>query len=55
MGNLQLGAYNWKRAKRARHYKGYTNLSWCGIYIYVYIYIPCYVTFDLRDWSKTVD
>ena len=25
-----------KRAKRARHYQGCTNSSWCGIYIYIY-------------------
>ena len=24
-----------ERAKRARHYQGCTNLSWCGIYIYL--------------------
>ena len=23
-----------ERAKRARHYQGCTNSSWCGIYIY---------------------
>ena len=26
-----------ERAKRARHYQGCTNSSWCGIYIYIYI------------------
>ena len=25
-----------ERAKRARHYQGCTNSSWCGIYIYMY-------------------
>ena len=25
-----------ERAKRARHYQGCTNSSWCGIYIYVW-------------------
>ena len=24
-----------ERAKRARHYQGCTNSSWCGIYIYI--------------------
>ena len=24
-----------ERAKRARHYEGCTNSSWCGIYIYL--------------------
>ena len=28
-----------ERAKRARHYQGCTNWSWCGIYIYVWRYI----------------
>ena len=28
-----------ERAKRARHYQGCTNSSWCGIYIYIYIFI----------------
>ena len=28
-----------ERAKRARHYRGCTNSSVCGIYIYIYIYI----------------
>ena len=28
-----------ERAKRARHYQGCTNSSWCGTYIYTYI---CY-------------
>ena len=26
-----------ERAKRARHYQGCTNSSWCGIYIYIYL------------------
>ena len=26
-----------ERAKRARHYQGCTNLSWCGIYVWRYI------------------
>ena len=26
-----------ERAKRARHYQGCTNSSWCGICVYVYI------------------
>ena len=26
-----------ERAKRARHYQGCTNSSWCGTYIYIYI------------------
>ena len=26
-----------ERAKRARHYQGGTNLSWCGTYIYMYL------------------
>ena len=25
------------------------------IYIYIYIFIPPYVTFNARDWSKSVD
>ena len=28
-----------ERAKRARHYQGCTNSSWCGIYIYVWRYV----------------
>ena len=28
-----------ERAKRARHYQGCTNSSWCGTYIYIYINI----------------
>ena len=40
-----------ERAKQARHYQGCTNSSWCGIYIF----IPPYVTFNTRDWSKSVD
>ena len=39
-----------ERAKRARHYQGCPN-SWCGIYIF----IPRYVTFNVRDWSKSVE
>ena len=27
-----------ERAKRARHYQGCTNSSWCGIYIYIYVW-----------------
>ena len=27
-----------ERAKRARHYQWCTNSSWCGIYIYIYMY-----------------
>ena len=27
-----------ERAKRARHYQGSTNSSWCGIYIYMYVW-----------------
>ena len=26
-----------ERAKRARHYQGCTNSSWCGTYIYIHI------------------
>ena len=26
-----------KREKRARHYQGCTNSSWCGTYIYIFI------------------
>ena len=26
-----------ERAKRARHYQGCTNSSWCGTYIYIFI------------------
>ena len=26
-----------KRAKRARHYQGCTNSSWCSICVYIYI------------------
>ena len=25
-----------ERAKRARHYQGCINSSWCGIYVYMY-------------------
>ena len=25
-----------ERVKRARHCQGCTNLSWCGIYVYMY-------------------
>ena len=28
-----------ERAKRTRHHQGGTNLSWCGIYIYVWKYM----------------
>ena len=27
-----------ERAKRARHYQGCTNSSWCDIYICIYMY-----------------
>ena len=27
-----------ERAKRARHYQGCTNSSWCGTYIYIYVW-----------------
>ena len=30
-------AFIGERAKRARHYQGCTNSSWCGTYIYIYI------------------
>ena len=33
-----LGEIFRERAKRARHYQGCTNSSWCGTYIYIYIY-----------------
>ena len=32
-----------ERAKRARHYQGCTNSSWCGTYIYIYMYGGTYV------------
>ena len=32
-----------ERAKRARHYQGCTNLSWCSTYIYVYVYVYIYM------------
>ena len=32
-----------ERAKRARHYQGCTNSSWCGIYIYVWRYV-CHIS-----------
>ena len=27
-----------EQAKRVRHYQGCTNSSWCGIYIYIYVW-----------------
>ena len=27
-----------ERAKRARHYQVCTNSSWCGIYVYIYVW-----------------
>ena len=34
--NLDIVLLIGERAKRARHYQGCTNSSWCGIYIYMY-------------------
>ena len=34
---LELGIIG-ERAKRARLYQGCTNSSWCGIYIYIYVW-----------------
>ena len=31
-----------ERAKRARHYHGCTNSSWCGTCIYIYICIEAH-------------
>ena len=35
--------YNSITGERARHYQGCTNSSWCGIYIYIYMYVWRYV------------
>ena len=33
-----------ERAKRARHYQGCTNSSWCGTYIYIYMGYVCHIS-----------
>ena len=42
-----------ERAKRARHYQGCTNSSWCGIYMYggTYAIIVAHATHTLCGWS----
>ena len=37
-GSERLCVVIGERAKRARHYEGCTNSSWCGIYIYMYVW-----------------
>ena len=34
---ISLYLFIGERAKRATHYQGCTNSSWCGMYIYIYI------------------